>query len=134
MARAVQFFAPGIPQVYYVGLLAGSNDLNLLHQTGVGRDINRHYYTKDEVENQLRVPVVRSLLDLIRFRNAHPAFNGSFHADGDNGALTMEWRQGSDWTRLEADFAARRAVVSDSDPAGEQSMTLGETAAKKAER
>lgn len=27
LARAIQFFAPGIPQVYYVGLLAGENDL-----------------------------------------------------------------------------------------------------------
>ena len=134
MARAVQFFAPGIPQVYYVGLLAGSNDLNLLRRTGVGRDINRHYYTRDEVETQLRVPVVRSLLDLIRFRNAHPAFGGDFQLGGDTGALTMEWRQGSDWARLEADFAVRRAFVSYSGPAGEQSMTLGETAAKKAER
>jgi len=26
-ARALQFFAPGIPQVYYVGLLAGQNDI-----------------------------------------------------------------------------------------------------------
>ena len=25
-ARAIQFFTPGIPQVYYVGLLAGEND------------------------------------------------------------------------------------------------------------
>ena len=25
-ARAIQFFAPGVPQVYYVGLLAGQND------------------------------------------------------------------------------------------------------------
>jgi hypothetical protein len=46
----------------------------------------------------------------------------------------MEWRQGSDWARLEADFAVRRAFVSYSGPAGAQSMTLGETAAKKAER
>jgi len=27
IARAIQFFAPGVPQVYYVGLLAGENDL-----------------------------------------------------------------------------------------------------------
>ena len=135
MARAVQFFAPGIPQVYYVGLLAGKNDLDLLRRTGVGRDINRHYYTRDEVENQLRVPVVRSLLDLIRFRNTHPAFGGDFQLGGDNdSSLIMEWRKGSDWARLEADFAARRAIISYSDPAGEQSMTLGEIAAKKAER
>ncbi|MGP1664838.1 MAG: hypothetical protein ACTS5I_02775, partial [Rhodanobacter sp.] len=43
MARALQFFMPGIPQVYYVGLLAGRNDMNLLQRSGVGRDINRHY-------------------------------------------------------------------------------------------
>ena len=45
MARAIQFFVPGIPQVYYVGLLAGTNDMELLARTKVGRDINRHYYT-----------------------------------------------------------------------------------------
>ena len=26
MARAIQFWTPGIPMVYYVGLLAGRND------------------------------------------------------------------------------------------------------------
>ncbi len=36
LARAIQFFAPGIPQIYYVGLLAGRNDLDLLQRTGVG--------------------------------------------------------------------------------------------------
>ncbi len=132
MARAVQFFAPGIPQVYYVGLLAGKNDLDLLRRTGVGRDINRHYYARDEVKNQLRVPVVGSLLDLIRFRNAHPAFNGSFQVGGDDdNALIMEWRKDSEWVRLEADFAARRAIISYSDPAGEQSMTLEEIVARR---
>jgi sucrose phosphorylase len=135
IARAVQFFAPGIPQVYYVGLLAGTNDANLLRRTGVGRDINRHYYTRDEVENQLRAPVVRSLLGLIRFRNAHPAFNGDFQLGGDNdNSLIMEWRRGSEWVRLETDFSARRAIISYSDPTGGQSMTLGEIAANKAER
>jgi sucrose phosphorylase len=135
VARAVQFFAPGIPQVYYVGLLAGKNDLDLLRRTGVGRDINRHYYTRDEVENQLRVPVVRSLMDLVHFRNTHPAFSGDFHLGaGHDNSLIMEWRTDSEWARLEADFSARRAIMSYSDPAGEQSMTLGEIAARKGER
>ena len=31
-ARAVQFFLPGVPQVYYVGALAGRNDMELLRQ------------------------------------------------------------------------------------------------------
>jgi hypothetical protein len=30
IARAIQFFLPGVPQVYYVGLLAGENDMALL--------------------------------------------------------------------------------------------------------
>ncbi len=135
MARAVQFFAPGIPQVYYVGLLAGKNDLDLLNRTGVGRDINRHYCARDEVENRLRVPVVRSLLDLIRFRNAHPAFGGTFQLGGvSDSSLVMEWRADSEWARLEADFSTLRAVISCSDPAGERSMRLDEIALRKAER
>ncbi|WP_406811631.1 hypothetical protein, partial [Klebsiella aerogenes] len=28
LARAIQFFLPGVPQVYYVGLLAGQNDMD----------------------------------------------------------------------------------------------------------
>jgi sucrose phosphorylase len=45
----VQVFLPGVPQVYYVGLLGGRNDVELLQRTGVGRDINRHRFTPDEV-------------------------------------------------------------------------------------
>ena len=33
VARALQCFVPGIPQIYYVGLLAGTNDLDLLRRT-----------------------------------------------------------------------------------------------------
>jgi sucrose phosphorylase len=33
LARAIQFFLPGVPQVYYVGLLAGENDMELLART-----------------------------------------------------------------------------------------------------
>lgn len=37
MARLLQVFAPGIPQVYYVGMLAGKNDIELLEKTKEGR-------------------------------------------------------------------------------------------------
>lgn len=78
LARAVQFFAPGIPQVYYVGMLAGKNDLKLLEETKVGRNINRHYYTKEEIAEEVTRPVVKALLSLMEFRNTHPAFDGTF--------------------------------------------------------
>jgi sucrose phosphorylase len=63
-ARTIQFFAPGIPQVYYVGLLAGENDIELVEMTKKGRDINRHNYTLDEVQRDIQKPVVQRLLRL----------------------------------------------------------------------
>jgi sucrose phosphorylase len=80
IARAIQFFLPGVPQIYYVGLLAGHNDMDLLERSKVGRDINRHHYTPGEMTAERQRPVVQQLLALIRLRNSHPAFNGSFES------------------------------------------------------
>jgi sucrose phosphorylase len=125
IARAIQFFAPGVPQIYYVGLLAGGNDVDLLRRTGVGRDINRHHYTRAELQERLETAVVRSLLDLIRFRNTHPAFTGDFQlCNSDDHSLVMEWRKDSDWARLDLDLAGRRAIISHSDTAGGQMKVL----------
>ncbi len=119
LARAIQFFAPGIPQVYYTGLLAGENDMELLERTRVGRDINRHYYTTPEISAALERPVVQALLDLIRFRNRHPAFHGEFHlpASGD-GDLMMEWKAGADFARLEVDLKRLEGAIVYSTPQG----------------
>ncbi|MDD6345402.1 MAG: sucrose phosphorylase [Oscillospiraceae bacterium] len=75
LARAIQFFAPGIPQVYYVGMLAGSNDVALMEKTKNGRDINRHYYSMEEVEQEQSRPIVKELKELMILRNTHPAFS-----------------------------------------------------------
>jgi sucrose phosphorylase len=115
LARAIQFFAPGVPQVYYVGLLAGENDMVLLTQSGVGRDINRHFFTPDEVERAIQRPVVRSLFDLIRFRNSHPAFDGTFSMPETQASMiTMRWDNGDDWVMLEVDFASGSYNISNS--------------------
>ena len=75
LARLIQVFAPGIPQVYYVGFLAGKNDLDLLEKTKEGRNINRHYYTNEEIAEEVRRPVVQALLKLFTFRNQSAAFD-----------------------------------------------------------
>lgn len=75
MARLLQIFAPGIPQIYYVGMLAGKNDIKLLEETKEGRNINRHYYTREEVAEEVNRPVVASLLKLFTFRNTEAAFD-----------------------------------------------------------
>ena len=105
IARAVQLFVPGIPQIYYVGLLAGTNDMELLARTSVGRDINRHYYTLDEVEAALKKPVVRRLIEIIRLRNAHAAFGGEASVKSTAPhALTITWKLGKDLDRVECGF------------------------------
>ncbi len=78
LARLIHFFSPGIPQVYYAGLLCGENDMALLAKTRVGRDINRHYYQREEIVEQIERPVVKNLMSLIKLRNQHPAFDGEF--------------------------------------------------------
>jgi sucrose phosphorylase len=119
IARALQLFAPGIPQVYYMGLLAGSNDVDLLHRTGVGRDINRHYYTPAEVHYQLTQPAVRTLLGMLKFRNAHPAFAGDFHVvPSSDDQILLEWRKESHWARLDVALAKRSAAITCSTPGG----------------
>ena len=112
IARAIQCFVPGVPQVYYVGLLAGGNDIELLRRTGVGRDINRHYYTASELEEQLKRPVVLSLLELLRLRNAHPAFQGTFHAAASAADhMVLVWTHGAAFARLEINLTDMHGVI-----------------------
>lgn len=90
--RAIQLLLPGIPQIYYVGLLAGRNDMDLLAATGQGREINRHRYTDDELDAALERPVVRALFELVRWRNTEPAFDGSFELlDAPPHQLAVRW-------------------------------------------
>lgn len=91
-ARAIQFFSPGVPQVYYVGLLAGKNDQHEVERTGERRAINRHNYSIDEINLDLKRPVVNRLSALIKFRNECPAFDGHFNVVESNpNQLTLEW-------------------------------------------
>ncbi len=106
LARAIQFFVPGVPQVYYVGLLAGHNDMELLARTGVGRDINRHYFKLGEAAQALAQPIVRQLLALIAFRNSQRAFDGTFELlPTDDRHLDMRWTLDTHTARLTVDFS-----------------------------
>src|SRR3954468_4821191 len=119
IARAIQCFVPGIPQIYYVGLLAGANDVDLLQRTRVGRDINRRYYTAADLQPELARSVVRSLLALLRLRNTHPAFGGTFAALATTPErLALSWTHGHAVARLAVDLTAMTASVTGSDVGG----------------
>ena len=115
-ARALQLILPGVPQLYYVGLLMGRNDEQLLAATGVGRDVNRHHYTPAEVESALASPAVQRLLALVELRRTHPAFDGEWWLDPADperpGRIATGWRaEGGREVTLRFDAAARRAEL-----------------------
>ena len=104
VARAIQFFSPGIPQVYYGGLLAESNDMELLAASNVGRDINRPYIKPDSVAQKKQKPIVQALLKLIGYRNNTQAFSGEFTINHDKQALTLNWQLDSSSVSLNLDL------------------------------
>lgn len=113
ISRAIQFFAPGIPQVYYVGLLAGKNDMELLGTSLVGRDINRHYYDEAEIVEEIKRPVVQGLFKLIKFRNENDAFNGDFYLEKpSNHQLTLAWKHSNNHAKLFVNFKTKDFTVS----------------------
>ena len=117
LARAIQFFAPGIPQVYYVGMLAGENDIELMERTKNGRDINRHYYSKDDIEKEQERRVVSDLKKLMILRNSHKAFslegNISVIADGDKLNIKREFENSA--IELNANLTTHKFEIKDKD-------------------
>lgn len=120
LARAIQFFAPGIPQVYYVGLLAGKNDLELVEKTKTGRDINRHAYTAAEVDEQVQRPVLQKMYQLMRFRNFHPAFEGRVTVGEAvaEGMVEIRWDNEDQFAKLTANLEQKSFVVEYSNAQG----------------
>jgi sucrose phosphorylase len=122
-ARAIQFFVPGIPQVYYVGLLAGENDRDNVEKTGEGREINRHNFTPDEIENSLEKPVVKRLIELIRFRNDYPAFEGNFSFDAASASeVALTWHAAEHHCSLHIDLTSYTTTVRYTDSDGSEKL------------
>jgi sucrose 6(F)-phosphate phosphorylase len=119
VARAIQFFAPGVPQVYYVGLLAGENDQESVRLTGESRAINRHNYSAAEIDQALQKEVVQRLLKLARFRNEYPTFGGSFGVKSDDKDILLTWQRGNRMCSLNVDIYTNQAVIRYVDDAGE---------------
>lgn len=111
-ARAIQFFAPGIPQVYYVGLLAGENVPELVQITGDVREINRQNFSVNEIEEALEKDVVKRLIKLIKFRNDYPAFNGVFSIlNAPNDQVKLKWEKDNYWCKLSIDLKNYQSII-----------------------
>ena len=113
VARAVQLFAPGRPQVYYQGLLGGPNDHEAVAASGEGRAVNRTDYSVDAVRRALGSEITLRQHRLLELRSRHPAFAAerpTVTPSGDAG-LTIRWDHEGTWCQLDVDLAAVAATV-----------------------
>ncbi len=118
-ARAVQMFMPGIPQVWYLDLLAGENDYEAVHRGGEGahKEINRTNLSLDEVKRRMSLPVVQEQLALMRLRKTHPAFSpdATVSSSCEGSSLTIIWENEGSRAELTADFATAKYSINTND-------------------
>ena len=70
------------------------------------------YYTKEEIDAEVKRPVVAELLRMMEFRNAHPAFDGTFELETcDDDKLVIVRRNGDAWAKLSTDFKAKKFEI-----------------------
>ncbi|MBR1914298.1 MAG: glycosidase [Lachnospiraceae bacterium] len=108
-ARAVQMFMPGKPQIWYLDLFAGKNDIEAVHRAGAGghKEINRTNLSPERIEDELKRDVVKEQLELLRFRNTCPAFgfDAELTVAYEGSMLTLSWENAGHTATLEADFS-----------------------------
>jgi len=125
LARAIQLFMPGKPQVWYLDLFAGPNDHAAVERAGEGghKEINRTNVSAAQIADGLNRPVVQMQLELLRFRNSFAAFG--FDAECELGRtgpeqLMITWRKDGASATLSADLAAESFRIQAVDAAGNE--------------
>lgn len=108
LARAVQLFMPGIPQVWYLDLFAGKNNYEAADRGGSAghKEINRTNLSIEDITEGLKWPLVLDQLDMIRLRNTSPAFDGrlEINYDTEPHILQLSWQHKEHSAVLNADL------------------------------
>ncbi|MCG8069298.1 MAG: glycosidase [Candidatus Thiodiazotropha taylori] len=124
LARAIQLFMPGIPQVWYLDLFAGRNDYAAADRGGPAghKEINRTTLTSEMVEIGLKSSVVLDQLEMMRLRNRAAAFNGILKiADTPPEELELSWINDGDTATLKANLENHEFTITHvSDEGGTQ--------------
>ncbi len=123
LARAIQLFMPGKPQVWYLDLFAGRNDHDAVARAGAGghKEINRSNLSMAQVTEGLERDVVQRQLELLRFRNTCPAFGFDATCEvGDTPAsgLRLTWSKDGHSAILDADLADSSFTIIATDAEG----------------
>ena len=96
LARAIQVFMPGIPQVWYLDLFVGKNDYEAVERAGEGghKEINRTNLSMEYIEEGLQLEVVKKQLQILEFRSHFEAF----HPEGDFEIIARDDMTSFIWT------------------------------------
>ncbi|MFW2376552.1 MAG: glycosidase, partial [Cellulophaga baltica] len=114
LARAIQLFMPGTPQIWYLDLFAGKNNYEAADHGGSGghKEINRTTLSLEEIKKSLATPVVLKQLKLLRLRNTNAAFTGKLTiAETTEHELDFSWVEGSNSVRLKADLSSYKFEI-----------------------
>ena len=105
LARAIQLFMPGKPQIWYLDLFAGKNDYDAVKKAGAGghKEINRTNLKKQEIQELLQKDVVKNQLMLLKFRNSCKAFGIG---------AAMEIKAEENWLKITWENAGEKAILS----------------------
>lgn len=114
MARAIQLFMPGTPQIWYLDLFAGKNDHAAIEKHGPGghKEINRTNLSFEKVESGLHRDVVQKQLEMIKLRNTSKAFDGKvlFEESG-NEEIRIHWTHEDERIILLANLNTLNVVI-----------------------
>lgn len=125
LARAIQLFAPGIPQIWYLDLFAGKNDYVAVKKAGGGghKEINRSNLSLEEIDVLLNKDIVKNQLQLIQFRNTSKVFLGKIKINTSSATeIDITWEYKTYFARLKADLKTYNFVIKYSDSQGSGSF------------
>ena len=127
LARAIQLFMPGTPQIWYLDLFAGKNDYAAADKGGSGghKEINRTNLSVRDVAQGCMKDVVLNQLQLLRLRNTSKAFSGEVHFnEKDSSTIDISWVHQDDKARLIANLATRNFQVQYTENGMNKSMSF----------
>ncbi|MEE3433689.1 MAG: glycosidase [Lachnospiraceae bacterium] len=109
LARAIQMFMPGKPQVWYLDLFQGKNDYEAVKRAGAGghKEINRTNLSPEDIKERLTWPSVQEQLKLLKFRKECKAFgfDADFDVTVDGPNMIMTWSKDGAKATLKANLA-----------------------------
>lgn len=114
LARAIQMFMPGIPQVWYLDIFAGKNNYEAADNGGSGghKEINRTTLTNKEIAEGLQKEIVLNQLKIMRLRNTSKAFSGTIKINNSQeNELDIIWENNKEFAQLKADLITNSFTI-----------------------